>query len=114
MRVSFGDGGDALGWADREIGGGADEFAQYGGGGDAAQRGDLHQLGACNIYKAASPMVTDAWCLSSCKAGSCPKDLCEKRPTPTDICHTPPSPLMQNTSLELLDVRHTGLEPRPS
>jgi hypothetical protein len=83
-------------------------------GGDAAQRGDLHQLGACNIYKAASPMVTDAWCLSSCKAGSCPKDLCEKRPTPTDICHTPPSPLMQNTSLELLDVRHTGLEPRPS
>ena len=49
-------------------------------------------------------MVTDAWCESSCKAGSCPKDLCEKRPTPADICHTPPSPLMQNTSLELLDI----------
>lgn len=67
-------------------------------------RGDLHQLGACNIYKAASPMVTDAWCESSCKGGACPKDLCEKRPTPKAICHTPPSPLMKNTSLELLDV----------
>ena len=72
--------------------------------GDGPTRGDLHQLGACNIYKAASPMVTDAWCESSCKGGACPKDLCEKRPTPKAICHTPPSPLMKNTSLELLDV----------
>ena len=80
-----------LEWADDVLGGGG-------------TRGDLHQLGACNIYKAASPMVTDAWCESSCKGGACPKDLCEKRPTPKAICHTPPSPLMKNTSLELLDV----------
>ena len=69
-----------------------------------ANRSDqLLQLGRCTSYKAAAATVTDAWCEANCKAGHCPADLCARQQR-TAGCNDAASPLMGNTSLELLDI----------